>query len=252
MGNRRRHFPRAPKGEPTALATGDLIWALDPRDQRRLWLEVHPKAGLTLRQAMFFYDEEGLTERFLELEADGFGGDPPCIVGDDGWPTDEAILSAFRIGSRSLTDARLRLEYCLVEKLVTGRLVATGFGPHSAIDQPATPIAADRWRVLKPDFERSQATALGVTIDGILVFGAPPERDAEAQQPARFSQAALRAWYERRVAAHEATGSMPSRDEDVEAARQEFGPRVPREAIRSLRRDLAPAAWTRFGRRKGS
>ena len=45
------------------------------------WQDVRPETGLTLRQAMLFYNDEKLAERFYELEAQGYGGDPPPLWG---------------------------------------------------------------------------------------------------------------------------------------------------------------------------
>ena len=93
-----RRLRASSKGKlQTTLPSGELIWALDLRDQRRVWQSVHPEAGLTLRQAMFYYDQENLADLFLELDALGYGGDPPLEMGVDGWPTDKHVLSDFRV-----------------------------------------------------------------------------------------------------------------------------------------------------------
>ena len=53
-----------------------LIWSLDQNDLRRIWQDVRPETGLTLRQAMLFYNDEKLAERFYDLEGQGYGGSP--------------------------------------------------------------------------------------------------------------------------------------------------------------------------------
>lgn len=239
-----------PTRKRTTLPCGGLIWAVDLRDQRRLWQHVYPEAGLTLRQAMFFYDEHNLSERFLDLEANGYGGDPPCLVDVDGWPTPEHILSDFQVKSRDMREARLRLEHCLLRRLVIGKLVATGYSSTASSDEPAKLIIPDRWRVLKPDFETSEASSSGLVISGILVFKRRPVSETVPRKAPRFSAAEVRTWYERRVRAHEAAGTAPSREHDVEAARAEFGSTISRDFLRNLRRELAPEDWKRLGRRK--
>jgi hypothetical protein len=243
----------APKNAPETpwFKHPRMVWALDVRDQRRLWQDVSPATGLTLRQAMLFYGEEDRAELFLELE-DNYGGDPPLLIGVDGWPTSSAILSDFRIKSGQLREARARLQHCLLEALVTGRLVATGYTANGSLDVAATPIASDRWRTLTPNFEQSTARAPGLVITGILVFEAEAQAGAQEGRPGRFSGPKLRAWYARWVAHHLSAGTEPSRDEELAAARDQFGPRLPRDPLRALRRELAPPTWRRFGRRKRS
>jgi hypothetical protein len=66
-----------------------------------------------------------------------------------------------------------------------------------------------------------------------------------------YSKAKLLDWYLKCwVPKKEAEGSMPSRIEEWEAAKQEFGGGVPRDAVVKLRRELAPAKWKQRGRRK--
>lgn len=197
---------------------------------------------------MLYYDQENLADLFIELDALGYGGDPPPTVRLDGWPTEASVLSDFRVKSRQLREARARLEYCLVEKLVTGKLVARGYSSQAAPDEPAKNIVADLWRALVPDFDRSEASGTGHTIVGVLVFREPLQRAQRSK--ARFALAAVRSWYEKRVKLFTKEGEVSSRDEDLEAAKQEFGSEIPRDIIRSLRRELAPPEWTRLGRRK--
>jgi hypothetical protein len=199
---------------------------------------------------MLYFDEEGLAQTFLELEPEL--EEEPYLVGPDGWPTPREELQRFRIMRRRLTDARLRLEHCLMAKLVSGHLVATGYASNAPLDAPARTIAADRWRILVPDLEQSEASGPGTLIAGILVFG--PLRAAEGAgtgtAPSRFSPVQVRAWYLRWVKSEVSAGRSPSRDEDAAAAHQEFGRSIPRDLLRDLRRELAPASWTRFGRRR--
>jgi hypothetical protein len=66
----------------------------------------------------------------------------------------------------------------------------------------------------------------------------------------RYSRAALEALYRRYVVEQQKAGKRPSRDDDWEAARRALGEGVPREAVRKVRRKLAPDDWKRPGRRK--
>lgn len=64
-----------------------------------------------------------------------------------------------------------------------------------------------------------------------------------------YSQAKLDLWYRRRVASWPAAKVPPSRDDDFRDAKAEEFPSVPRDAIRALRKKLAPAEWSKKGAR---
>lgn len=215
---------------------------------RQPWRRPNATAGLHLRDALFHYGPESLAESVWRIELCGFH-EPYMLVGDDGWPIDPAELSEHRLAHFRWERQRRELEAALVDRLRSGDVYATGFSPLAPIDQPAARIAADRWRVLRPDFARSQATGPGGPIEGILVFPGGGEESCTGSQ-GRYSRTALHDWYRGRVAELVAAGLEPSRDEDWEAAKAEFGPKVTREVVRALRRELAPASWRRFGRRK--
>ena len=106
-----RLHPKGPgrkKKEPWYGST-KMIWSLDQNDLRRIWQDVRPETGLTLRQAMLFYDEEGLAERFDDLEAQGYGGDPPPLVELDGWPTPREVLPTSDCRARELREVKADL-----------------------------------------------------------------------------------------------------------------------------------------------
>ena len=67
---------------------------------------------------------------------------------------------------------------------------------------------------------------------------------------ARFRQTDLEPWYRARVADCVARDDIPTRDEDLEAARGALGEGVPRYLVRSLRNSIAPPLWTKRGRRR--
>jgi hypothetical protein len=64
-----------------------------------------------------------------------------------------------------------------------------------------------------------------------------------------YSQAKLYQWYRQRVASWPNSTLPPSRDDDLRDAKAEGFPSVPREAIRKLRKNLAPAEWSKKGAR---
>ena len=241
--------PKPKKKDPWYGSTR-MIWSLDQNDLRRIWQDVTPETGLTLRQAMLFYDEEDLAERFYDLEAQGYHGDPPPRVGLDGWPTPREVLIDFDGGARELRQAMSRLEFCLRQKLITGKLVATGHAATDALDEPARTIAADRWRTLVPDFEWSTASGPGVVVGGILVFRTRAKPDPAGSAPRQAGRSQLRAWYVRWVQSNLANGKQPSRELELATAREHFGLSVSRDRLRELRRELAPEQWRRVGRRK--
>jgi hypothetical protein len=225
-------------------------WLPFKRDPRPVWRRVDAGKGLTLREAMLFYGDPNHAQTFYELEQSGYGGDPPDTVGADGWPIPHEEIRDFDIKSFRLQDLRVILERSLLKQLRSGQLVATGYASTAPLDAPAARIVADRWRTLTPDFTASEASGPGgLVISGLLVFKAGHDKREVRPKPA-FSAAKLRVWYLDWIGSNAKGGTTPSRDEDWSAARAALGSEVSREAVRSLRRELAPAEWTRLGRRK--
>ncbi|WP_247416756.1 hypothetical protein [Bradyrhizobium sp. 159] len=145
--------------------------------------------------------------------------------------------------------ARRQLESEIFVKLIKGELVATGYAADTPLDSPRTKILPDRWRLLEPDFRESTAKGRGLEISGILVFR--NARDVSRTVGAkRHSQAELRRWYLGWISSNQESGNAPSRDEDLEAARERFGEVVSRSTMRSLRKELAPGEWKLHGRRR--
>ncbi len=95
----------------------------------------------------------------------------------------------------------------------------------------------------KPGYGLDRAKAVGVA--------ASPAGNRGAKRPAgSYSQKRLRKWYQKWVADNLASGRCPSRDEEWGAAKKALGIGVPRDAVRALRRELAPPSWSQMGRRK--
>ena len=87
-----------------------MIWSLDENDLRPHSGRTYGLIpGLTLRQAMLVYDEEDLAERFYELEAQGYGGEPPPLVSPEGWRTPREELINFGRCARELREAKGKL-----------------------------------------------------------------------------------------------------------------------------------------------
>ncbi len=59
----------------------------------------------------------------------------------------------------------------------------------------------------------------------------------------------VQAWYVKRIKDHEARGTQTSGEGDWAAAKKEFGEKARQRQIRELRRNHAPAAWRKQGRR---
>jgi hypothetical protein len=216
-------------------------------DRRPLCKRFDAEAGLSLHDAMIFYGPEHEAETVAVLELEGYGGPGPMLDAS-GWP-DEAEERDYRVKSFRLQDRTRVLQQALLRKLRNGDVYATGYSSQSALDEPAARITPDRWRVLRPNFLTSEAESQTGMIAGILVFKAVVSKDV-SEQPARFSPGALRTWYEHWVSKNAHDGKTPSRSDDLAAAKAEFGVAVPRNAIRALRRELAPPEWRHMGRRK--
>lgn len=216
-------------------------------DSRPIWKRYDAAAGLTLREAMIFYGPEFPARDVHELELCGYGGEGPMLVDEEGWPVpDNEEIRDFRIKSFRLAGYRRELESSLLRRLEARELYATGYTAESPLDRNASRIASDRWRILTAYFETSSATSALGPIVGILVYSERNKIEANF----RFSEAEVRNWYVDWISKNAATGSRPSRSDDIAAAKERFGRSISRDLLRQLRRELAPADWKQFGRRK--
>ena len=212
-----------------------------------MWKRYDPGTGLSLRDASIFYGDDKTAERFTILRIEGYEIEP------DFDPWDQKGRNDFYLKNMAFRECRLRLETSLIGKLTAGTLFATGCADSAPLDQPAARIIPDRWRTLTADFENSSASAPGLIVIGILVFHPRLAGSLEPGVSARaYSRAELTRWYKGWVTESGRLGRIPSRDEDWREAARVFGRPIPREAVRALRRELAPAAWVSKGRRKGN
>jgi hypothetical protein len=104
--------------------------------------------------------------------------------------------------------------------------------------------ALRRWSVatLSQDRHTDSDTAAEGRTQEAIGQGAVPSR--------AYSEAGLRKWFDEWLEHHRREGTIPSRDEDWQAAKAEVSPHVPRDAVRQLRSNHAPAAWKKQGRRQ--
>ena len=137
--------------------------------------------------------------------------------------------------------------------LLQGDITAYGYSNHGALDAPRQAIAPDRWRDLELDAQNSTASSPGLEITQILIFPAKDGRRSPAGPAGRsYSVAALRKWYIDRIDTFRAGDRMPSREMDYADANDAFDGQISRRDIEALRRELAPSAWKRRGRRPRS
>lgn len=85
----------------------------------------------------------------------------------------------------------------------------------------------------------------GLPVPRFLATTPVPDR---ASRP--YSQKRLQDWFAGYLKEHEHKGAFPGRDENWAAAKAALGEGVPRDAVRRLRREMAPAGWKRGGRPK--
>jgi hypothetical protein len=218
------------------------------KDPRPVWRRVDVEAGLPLWEAMLYYGNQADAEVVSTLSFQGFG-DPPYMPEDE---MPEIERKEYRMNSWILSDRRFRMEADFTWMLRRGEVIATGYSHNSSLDMPATTIIPDRWRLLEPNFTDSSASGPGGEIAGILVFARPKPKSQNLTTLTAFSSAKLREWYTRYVATNEENRTFPSRDDDLAAAKARFGNKIPRSALRQLRKELAPKTWTQRGRRKTS
>lgn len=83
-----------------------------------------------------------------------------------------------------------------------------------------------------------------------LTPDAAPAPRADVEPVPVYSPAVLRGWYRLRCAGWPATQPPPNEAEDRAAASRHFDRAIPRSALRTIRRELAPSHWLKPGPRK--
>ena len=203
------------------------------------------REGLTLQAALWRWGNPGAVSELQQLVRQGF---PNPLAGFLNLVTGRLETDPRTDRARELQSL---LQTDLLSKLRNGELLAIGYDLRQSIDAKPIEITPDRWRVLKPDFEKSEATTAGLIVTGISVFQAVPERAKTLNDvPRPVARATLKLWYIGWVKENQEKGLEPSREQDWAAARHKLGDGVRRKAMRELREEHAPADWRRQGRRK--
>jgi hypothetical protein len=94
------------------------------------------------------------------------------------------------------------------------------------------------------------ATLHGHKGNDVADQGRTQEAINQCPVPSRYSKSDLEKWWFKWLEHHKRAGTIPSRDEDWEAAKTAVSPHVSRDAVRRLRSDHAPGTWKKSGRRK--
>ncbi len=110
----------------------------------------------------------------------------------------------------------------------------------------------DRDGHFHPNYLTGEVRIERESFDTLLGKVAQPPSQPEAKTPStrKFSEAKLQAWYKGYIDECKTAEKIPSRENDLIAARDALGDGVPREAVREARRQFAPDDWKEQGRRK--
>lgn len=216
------------------------------RPDRRPWYaQGDVKRGLPAYEALYHHVDEIRAERFYELDLSGYGDENNR---DPGWPDHE--LRAFDSKHRDWRLLMDSLEEDLLNRLLAGDLQARGFNSAAPLDSERQLIAAERWRDLTLNVKESTAVGPGLAVTQILI-AEQASSSPNKRTNLRATTNELRKWYIAWIAQNEAEGLIPTRNEDFSAVKAKFGDKITSIKTRALRRELAPAKWTRKGRRTG-
>ena len=122
-----------------------------------------------------------------------------------------------------MTDAIRRLEQHTITELEAQKLYGTGYDNRARLDAPAAEIYWARWSTLNIDWNNSRASAPGLEITNICIFEAHAACSEAAPLARRFSERQVKEWFLEWVQVCEKRGNIPSRGEDLTAARAKFG-----------------------------
>ena len=115
-------------------------------------------------------------------------------------------------------------------------------------------LAATPYDAYCRHFRRAYLDSLELATDRIAAFKQSPQQAGDVGRRATpthaYSRSCLEEWYVERVANWPENKSPPSREDDLRAAQEELLVSVPRNAVRDIRREHAPAKWGQKGRRR--
>lgn len=203
-----------------------------------------PREGVTSWEALYHFIDKIKASELYELVLGGY--DDESLIDPNWWPEErqEFERNAFRI-RRLLMD----MDGQVWRQLRLGELLAYGFSNLAPLDAGRRLILAERWQDLVLNLRESAASGPGIEITQILIFpGKKTEADNAKSSRRVFSDAALRRWYLDRIDTCAADQRRPSREDDYREANAEFKGNVPKRTVEAVRRELAPAHWTRKGR----
>lgn len=213
------------------------IGSVKAPDERLL---VPDPEGIPLKLAMFLWGDPETVSSYRALEA-RYDTMTMGHLEDIPRPMTATCVEMFEVYER--------LRNQLVAKLTAEELVATGYDSRDGILGKRIEIPAERWPAFELNCEMSFAILHGIRITEILVSEAV-ERPAIDRRPNSFSKAVVEEWYVDRVRKLEAAGEKSTQAEDERAARDKFGSKgSSREFVRKLRREHAPEAWSKRGRK---
>lgn len=201
-----------------------------------------PERGIPLHRARFYFGSEAHVEWAADLNT-------RIRKITYNWTIDwsERFKEDQRL-RQELTMVIGHLETSLLKRLLAGELVAYGFSSHAPLDAPARAVLPERWATLTPNFTNCSAAGPGLQVSGIRVFDKEVQ-STTASSIGRLAEAHLRRWYCNWVEENQRAGRMPSRDDDLVAAKAACGNNVTHSMIRALRKEFAPEAWRAHGRR---
>lgn len=241
----RRQLPWLDKGDE--VDEPDIDFGFD-HDQPPVWEKLDPKKGLPVWEALFHFVDRRMAAELFELDLSGYG-DLDNL--DPSWWPDERREFEQKYGLHCLR--LLDLQAQIWGKLLRGELVAYGFSNQAPLDAPRRSIAAERWLDLELGAKSSTASGPGIEVTQLLIYEPGRQGSPEARSSSkRYSTAELREWYADRILGCHREGRRPSREDDYREANARFEGVIPKRAVESLRRELAPDSWRRKGRRPKS
>lgn len=153
---------------------------------------------------------------------------------------------------------RAQLELALLNALVEGKLVASGYDTRSPADAKPVAISPDRWRVMTPDFQKSSAEGSGVSLFGIRVFRNAAALNSHLLQvdlyrsglPGRPTvKQLIIAEFDRRMSSGQALGSLPAEARELSDWAFTNHPQAPAPSPRTIENQIRER-HRRFFRRK--
>jgi hypothetical protein len=148
---------------------------------------------------------------------------------------------------RQFRRKRAQLEEAFIRRLQKGELVAFGYDARSGADSKPTLVAADRWRVLKADFQDSSAKASNLFLEGVRVFRDRRVLDSHLDELDQFrsglpgrttAKHKIAAEFLRRVDSNEALPSLAGEARELSQWLLRAYPEAPTTSARTIENQL--------------